>query len=257
MKKIKLVLLKLMGERKYLHFVATSFQRLFKTGRLGKEYQDIYFLKQFIRQGNFCVDSGAHLGYYTFELSRLVGPNGKLIAVEPVAKFHDVLQKIINLKAIKNIKLIKVALGGEGKLVEIGIPRINKEKKFGYARIRQLSEHLEYAESESVENVTADDLLKDLPRLDFIKCDVEGAEVPVFQSMLKTIQLHLPIILAELADKNERIKMYDLLKAFDYNVYVLREKQLVKIDVHSEEKAISHNHYFVPDSKLSIFNLNS
>ena len=142
---------------------------------------------------------------------------------------------------------------GEGKLVEIGIPRINKEKKFGYARIRQLSEHLEYAESESVENVQGDDLLKDLPRLDFIKCDVEGAEVPVFRSMLRTIELHSPIILAELSDKNERIKMHDMLKAFDYKVYVLRDKKLVKIDVHSEEKAISHNHYFVANSKLSTF----
>ena len=254
MKMIKLVLLKLMGERKYLYFVATSFQRLFRTGQLGKEYQDIYFLKKFIQRGNICVDIGAHLGYYAFELSRLVGPDGKLIAIEPVAKFHGVLQKIIKVKAINNIKLIKVALGGEGKVVEIGIPRINKEKKFGYARIRQLSEHLEYAESESVENVNGDDLLKNLPRIDFIKCDVEGAEVPVFQSMLNTIELHLPVILAELADKNERIKMYEMLKAFGYGVFVLREKKLVKIDVHSEEKAISHNHYFVPDSKLSIFN---
>ena len=253
MKKIKLVLLKLLGERKYLYFVATSFQRLFKIGKLGKEYQDIYFLRHFIRQGNICVDIGAHLGYYTFELSRLIGPHGKLIAVEPVSKFYEVLQKIIRLKAINNISLMKVALGGEGKVVEIGIPRINKEKKFGYARIRQLSEYLEYAESESVENVKGDDLLRDLPRLDFIKCDVEGAEVAVFQSMLDTIQLHMPIILAELADKNERIKMHEMLKPFGYNVYILRDIKLVQIDVHSEEKAISHNHYFVPESKLSIF----
>lgn len=254
MKKIKLVLLKLLGERKYLYFVANSFQGLFRTGRLGKEYQDIYFLKKFIRPGNVCVDIGAHLGYYSFELSRLVGPTGKLIAVEPVSKFHDVLQKIIRLKGIDNITLIKVALGGEGKVVEIGIPRINKEKKYGYARIRKLSEYLEYAESESVDNANGDDLFKELSRLDFVKCDVEGAEVPVFQSMLITIRLHMPVILAELADKNERIRMYEILKPFGYKVYLLRDRNLVKIDVHSEEKAISHNHYFIPDSKLSIFN---
>src|SRR5262245_42744003 len=136
MKRIKLVLLKFLGEQRYLFFVASSFQRLFATGQLGKDYQDVYFLKKFIRAGDTCVDIGAHLGYYTFQLSRLTGENGKVIAIEPVSKFHRVLEKMVEQRNINNIILKKVALGGEGKVVEIGIPRINNQKKFGYARIR-------------------------------------------------------------------------------------------------------------------------
>jgi len=253
MKKIKLALLKLMGEQKYLFFVASSFQQLYKTGRLGKEYQDIYFLKNFIKPGDRCVDIGAHLGYYTFQLSRLVGQDGKVVAIEPVAKFHKVLERIIFLKRYQNIRLEKVALGGEGKLVEIGIPRINNQKKFGYARIRQLSEYLEYAESEMVANITGDELLIDLDRIDFIKCDVEGAEVPVFKSMPGLLARHKPILLCELADQNERIKMFNLLREFDYAVYHLKNKKLFPIDVYSDAKPISHNHYFIPSIRLSVF----
>jgi len=200
MKKIKLVLLKLLGEQKYLSFVSASFQRLYPTGRLGKTYQDIYFLKKFIRKGDTCVDIGAHLGYYTFQMSRLVGEWGKVIAIEPVSKFNKVLESMIASKQARNIILHKVALGGEGKVVEMGIPRINKEKKFGYARIRQLSEYLEYAESETVPNLKGDELLLKLDRVDFIKCDVEGAEVLVFKSLMDTISKHQPVLLLELAD---------------------------------------------------------
>ncbi len=254
MKKIKMALLRLLGEQKYLFFVSASFQRLFVTGRLGKEYQDIYFLKKFIRQGDTCIDIGAHLGYYTFQLSRLVGTGGKVIAVEPVAKFFNVLEKMIAVKRYSNIVLKKVALGGEGKVVEIGIPRINNQKKFGYARIRQLSEHLEYAESETVPNVKGDELLADIEKIDFIKCDVEGAEVPVFKSMPGIIEKHQPVLLLELADKNERIKMMSMLNADEYNIYHLKNKKLKRIDADSDEKAISHNHYFIPTKKLSLFN---
>jgi len=252
MNKIKLVLLRLLGEQKYLFFVSASFQRLFATGQLGKTYQDVYFMKKFVREGDTCIDIGAHLGYYTFEMSRLVGENGRVVAIEPVAKFFNVLQKMVNVKRIKNIELKKVALGGEGKMVEIGIPRINKQKRFGYARIKKISEHLEYAESEKVPNAVGDELFADLNRVDFIKCDVEGAEVPVFKSMPRLISKHQPVLLLELAEKSERMKMKEMLSA-DYDIYFLNNKKLKRIDVNSDERAVSHNHYFIPSSRLSLF----
>ena len=250
---MKQALLKLLGERKYLFFVSATFQRLYATGQLGKTYQDIYFLKNFIKTGDTCIDIGAHLGYYTFQLSKLVGEEGKVIAIEPVSKFNTVLEKMIMGRQISNINLKKVALGGEGKFVEIGIPRIDNQKKFGYARIRQLSEHMEYAESEQVPNEKGDEIFADLDRVDFIKCDVEGAEVPVFQSMPNLIAKHQPVLLLELADKNERIKMMEILTVGEYQLYFLIDKKLKRIDPHSEERAVSHNHYFIPGRRLSLF----
>jgi FkbM family methyltransferase len=193
MKWIKKLLQKALKEEQYLFLLAVMFRRLLKTGMLGSEYQDIYHLKNIIRPGDYCVDIGAHLGYYTFQLSKLVGGEGKVIAIEPVSKCQGVLEKIIHRKKYKNIVLHKVALGGKGEFVEIGIPRVNNQKKFGYARIRELSEWMEYEETEKVKNVSGNDLFANLPRLDFIKCDVEGAEVPVFTSMLQVLEKHKPI----------------------------------------------------------------
>ena len=65
-------------------------------------------------------------------------------------------------------------------------------KKFAYARVIQSHINLEYVESEKVKNSSGDELFKQLPRLDFIKCDVEGLEVPVFTSFMETLKIHQP-----------------------------------------------------------------
>ena len=88
-----------------------------------------------IREGDYCVDIGAHLGYYTFELSRLAGKSGRVFAIEPVTKFYKTLQSQLSRKRIDNVQLYQLALGGKGEFVEMGIPEVNKMKKFGYARV--------------------------------------------------------------------------------------------------------------------------
>jgi len=243
---IKQALLALLGEKRYLSLLAASFQRLYPTGRLGRDYQDIYFLRNIIEPGAFCGDIGAHLGYYTLELSRLAGPDGKVIAVEPMPKFNQVLGNLLRRKKANNVTLHQVALGGDGEFVEMGIPKVGNMKKFAYARVMKSSEHLQYIESVKVRNLTGDGLFNNLPRLDFIKCDVEGLEVPVFASTLETLKLHHPILLCELADKAERIKLYELLRSLGYATYRLEKGRLHPLDVYSDQTAISHNHYFIP-----------
>jgi FkbM family methyltransferase len=245
---LKKILLTLLGEKRYLSLLASSFQYLYKTGRLGTGYQDIYFLKEIIEEGNFCIDIGAHLGYYTIVMSKLVKEQGKVFAVEPMSKFHMTLQNLLRKRNIKNVEVYKVALGGQSDWVEMGIPKVGNMKKFGYARITQISTHLHYVELERIKNESGDYLFELLPRLDFVKCDVEGLEVPVFASLMNTIANHRPILLGELADKQERIKLYEMLIPFGYKVFRLENKRLYLLDVYSDQKAVSHNHYFIPDS---------
>jgi FkbM family methyltransferase len=249
MKIIKKVLMTLLGEKRYLSLLAFSFQRFYRVGHLGKEYQDIYFLKNIIRPGDYCVDIGAHLGYYTLELSRLVGSKGKVFAVEPMSKFHDTLQKVLQKKGIQNVTLHQLAMGGQGEWVEMGIPRIDNMKRYAYARVMETSSYLEYAESEKVRNESGDALFLKLPRLDFIKCDVEGLEVSVFSSLLETLKTHHPILLCELADKDERIKLYEMIVELGYQAYLLDKSKLRILDIYSDKKAISHNHYFIHQTR--------
>jgi FkbM family methyltransferase len=249
MNSIKKILLAILGERRYLRLLSSGFQWIYEKGLAGINYQDIYFLAQFIHEGDYCVDIGAHLGYYTLPLSKLVGSSGKIFAVEPMSKFHDTLENFLHKKKVQNVTLYQRAIGGEGEYVEMGIPKIGNTKKFAYARVMQTDANLDYFESEKVKNESGDNLFKPLPRLDFIKCDVEGLEVPVFASMMGTLSIHHPVLVCELADQHERIKLFEMIAPFGYRPYLLRNKKLHELDVYSADKAISHNHYFIPEMR--------
>ena len=244
------ILLSILGEKKYLAFLASSFQLLYKSVGVGRDYQDIYFLKNYIRPGDYVADIGAHLGYFTLELSRLVGDGGKVFAIEPVSKFHQVLQEQVWKRNLRNVELLQVALGGDNDFVEMGIPKVNNMKKFAYARIKKSHTGYEYVETEKVKNESGDKLFFSLPRLDFVKCDVEGLEIPVFNAMMKTIAYHKPILLCELADKGERRKLLDMLSPFGYKMFLLEDKKFENINAQSPKSGVSHNHYFIPDSRM-------
>ncbi len=250
MSRIRKMLLYSLGEKRYLRLLARSFQKLYKTGRLGIDYQDIYFLKHLIKSGDYCIDIGAHLGYFTLELSRLVGNNGHVYAIEPMSKFFRTLKELVEANKPDNVTLYQFAMGADTEYVEMGIPKVNNMKKFAYARVIRSSTFLEYVESEKVKNVYGDELFRNLPRVDFIKCDVEGLEVPVFQSFLEVIRKHRPVILCELGDPVERKRLLDLLSEFNYGLYYLENKKLKPLDPESSIRPVSHNHYFIPENRL-------
>jgi FkbM family methyltransferase len=250
MSRFRKILLYSLGEKRYLRLLAGSFQKLYKTGRLGIDYQDIYFLKNMIRPGDYCIDIGAHLGYFTMELSRLVGNKGHVYAIEPMSKFFNTLKGMVENRRLANVTLYQYAMGGDEPFVEMGIPKVNNVKKFAYARVKNTHNYLEYVESEKVKNVYGDELFRSLEQVDFIKCDVEGLELPVFRSFVEIIRKYQPVILVELGDAADRKRLLDLLAPFSYKLYYLDGKKLKPMETDSAVRPVSHNHYFIPDKRL-------
>lgn len=247
---IKKILLKVLGEKRYLRFMSATYQRLFRAGLLGVASQDVYFLKKLIRPGDYCGDIGAHLGYFTLNLSRLAGPTGKVIAVEPMPPFHATLQEQLRRRHADNVTLYQVALGGEGDYVEMGIPDTSGSKHFAMARVIESSPHLHFSGSQKIKNEKADRLFAGLPRLDYVKCDVEGLEYQVFASMTDTLQKHHPVLLCEFFDRSIRIRFHELVEPFGYRPYALENGKLVPIDVYAEGQIIAQNDYFIPVQRL-------
>ncbi|MHA1930720.1 MAG: FkbM family methyltransferase [Candidatus Thorarchaeota archaeon] len=151
-----------------------------------------YVTREFRPQlGDTVVDIGAHIGFYTLMASKAVGPQGKVIAIEPDPRNLSILRQNICANNLRNVKLVNCAIGsfqGSTDLQMKGNPLLSElamEKK-------QDNEcYIEVAVK------TLDSLCKDLKieNVDWIKIDVENGALDVLKGAFETINRKTRILI--------------------------------------------------------------
>jgi FkbM family methyltransferase len=142
-------------------------------------YQHFYKVKE----RDIIIDAGANCGHLSIFFSKLVGKNGKIYAFEP-DKFNIVrINKNIELNKDleSNIKIEELLLWNENKLVDF------------YEAGTVGSSAVWIPENESCvqkEAIRIDDwvLMNKIEKLDFIKMDIEGAEIAALEGCVQTIE---------------------------------------------------------------------
>jgi FkbM family methyltransferase len=81
------------------------------------EKEKALFFSKLVQKGDVVFDVGAHTGYYTLLVSRLVGSKGKVYSFEPVARNIEYLKKHIKLNNCNNIEIIKAAITNHSGMV--------------------------------------------------------------------------------------------------------------------------------------------
>jgi len=155
------------------------------------------FFRSIIRPADVFVDIGANIGYYSTLAAKLVGPGGKVIAIEPGPYNFELLTRNIRRNRFSNVILQQLALSDFPGKVELNLSRVN----FGDNRVGTNLSVLGEFESDSVE-VRAerlDDLLTRLnvTRVENIKMDVQGYEAQVQEGMLKTLSRYVSTVATE------------------------------------------------------------
>ncbi len=99
--------------------------------------------------------------------------------------------------------------------------------------------------------------------VDFIKCDVEGAELNVFRGGLKSIAKHKPIIFTEMLRKWSARYGYhpnaiiDLFHSNGYRCFVINQKMLSKV-TKIDDDTVETNFFFLhKDKHASLIAANS
>ena len=186
----------------YLRAVSRLFflwQRL-GLGRRAPETEYVYHLPQLVRAGDTCIDIGANLGYYAQTISRLAGPAGRVYAVEPVAPIRKVLSR--NLRRCGNTEILPFALGAAAGPVRMGNDSARENGYFGTGR-NFVNEDGGRSDVEfTAEMRRGSELFARLPRLDFIKCDIEGYEAVVMEEMRPLLERFRPTVLIETGGEN-------------------------------------------------------
>lgn len=152
-------------------------------------------------EGDTVFDIGANIGWYTTLFSRLVGPSGTVHAFEPVPSTFCKLEQVVDINgANKNTILNNTALlDNVSDSITMTIPDHGRGHGGATAGTRwqtELRPDLRPPITVQVATDTLDDYCcrKGISNISFIKCDVEGAELPVLQGGEKLLSSKHPPI---------------------------------------------------------------
>ena len=144
------------------------------------------------------VDAGANIGCFTVRAARLVGEDGRVLAFEPSMSNFKLLQENVSLNHLSNVTLFHCGLGeseGEATLNLYDDPGGNT---FLPARDGD-GERMSAIGKEHAKLRTIDEVVSGLgvERVDLLKIDTEGFELPILKGAQKVIRLYHPKIVGE------------------------------------------------------------
>lgn len=165
----------------------------------GFEKKELHFVETLLRPGMTVLDIGAHHGLYTLLCSKGVGPEGRVIAFEPSPREYRRLEKHVRINRCGNVHAERCAVGSESGTANLYV--VDGECDWGNSlRAPVLSEPTYQLR---VEVRTVDEVLQSLgiSTVDFIKLDVEGAELAALQGAARLLRgPSRPAILVEVQD---------------------------------------------------------
>ena len=202
------------------------------------EYEKRMLFEKTVSKSSVAYDIGAHVGFYTLLASELVGGGGKVIAFEPNPRNLKYLKKHLEINHCDNVMVIEAAVSDKS-----GISHFNEG---GGSSMGTLSED-GYL---TVNTINIDELVGNgkIPAPDYIKIDVEGAELLVLKGAKSTLINYSPkMFLATHSHivPNVHIDCCDFLTSLDYklkpiigdDLYATREIFAYKDDDYTDLEA--------------------
>jgi len=157
------------------------------------EPEVVHSIEEHVGIGMTVLDIGAQSGFYSLLLSKLVGPTGRVIAFEPLPANFRLLEQNVRLNDLTNIDVRHEAVAERSGRMNFEFPGHESNLVAGPVLAGDSQGVF------SVEGVALDDYFSDGESpFQFIKMDVEGAEVDVLRGALKVLNAYHPSMVIEL-----------------------------------------------------------
>jgi FkbM family methyltransferase len=142
-------------------------------------------LCQYLKPGAVFVDLGANEGYFTVLASRLVGPRGMVIAVEPQSRLQGVIRTNLRANDCHNVRLVKAAVSSKTQRVQL---ELGSEMNNGATSLFRCTKYP--LPKEEVQSVTLAELFHsvEVHQCDLMKVDIEGAEYDAFMGAQEVLK---------------------------------------------------------------------
>lgn len=198
------------------------------------EHASVRILERLVHPGSVVFDIGANIGIFTLPLARAVGQTGTVHAFEPHPRYRQRLLTNLALNNLRNVVVQDVALG---PTAGTAVLHAATQAGSGIASLRG-----DYGQDEEQFDCRLDTLdnyvrRHALSRVDLIKIDTEGGELPILTGATETLETHRPCVYVEMGGGPEPLKaqataMFDFLTSIGYEVWrndTLNSPQLVQI----------------------------
>lgn len=168
-----------------------------------------YFEYFDLKENDIVVDAGANIGLFTVLAAKKLNNTGKVIAIEPDNDNYNILKENIKINNLTNVEVVKKGLWSEKKQLQFNIGvRPGEHSLF---ENEQMS-----GKKISIECDTLDNILEelDIKQLDFMKMDIEGAEIEALNGCSNILDNYKPKLVIEALHQVDGIPTYKTIIPF-------------------------------------------
>ena len=171
-------------------------------------------ISRMLKPGQIFYDIGANVGFFTLLGARCVGSSGRVVAVEPLRRNIDLIEKHIAINNISNVSVIEKALSDFVGKACFSVDGHSTSKLSGKGQI-------------AVEVTTLDELVEQLGSPpDILKVDIEGAEIHLLKGAANVLEKFQPVVFMAVHSNTIFYDLLDTVIRLKYEV-----KNLDGIDV--------------------------
>jgi len=182
-------------------------------------------LQQCLRPGMIFYDIGANIGFFSLLAARIVGKDGRVVAFEADPEIAARLREHVTRNDCRAISVEEKAVWSEPSTVFFARtdPATSPDGGLGHIVATSVGDTIQ------LNAVSLDKYVQTVPAPDFLKCDVEGAEVEVFRGAQRLLTEKRPGIICEMHNDANRRLLVEMFASFGYACKSLDENHLLAL----------------------------
>lgn len=196
---------------------------------IGSQHENKFLPKLFdkyIKLGDVCLDIGGHTGMYTIPLALRVGEKGRVFVFEPELSGYKAILRNLSLNNLSNVQVFNMAIGNKDTVVPFYI-RPDKDTHSIYEISPATMPKGQFSTQVKMSRIDTLVKGKKIPTPNFIKVDVEGAELEVIRGF-GDVAISVRAILVEI--HKDALKLLGVLDPHSELITELRGKGFGKFE---------------------------
>lgn len=218
---------------------------LFMALNLGEYEEEDTLIDSFVNKNSVCFDIGANAGWFSLHLAQKI-PGIQIHSFEPIPAVFNNFKRNLTLNGFQGIHPYNLGFSNEEGVQELHFsPSLTALSSFKQLFPEQTSKV-------KCSFTTLDNFVKNnnIRKIDFLKIDVEGAELLVIDGAKNSLHQFIPVLFLEMYEGWTSCfgytpdELIQRLLDFGYESFIFYQNKLIKITTYEEGKRLGKYNFF-------------